>query len=142
MQPSLAAVIRRLSELTGNSQSALIADLLEGSLPTLERMCTVLDAAKKLKEQGDAIPQEISQRLEQTQWQLERQLGLLLDDSDDVRRLILEETERVQRRAARPGKRSADRAARPDLAPFSNRGVTPHPTEGSVKPKRVSKGAK
>ena len=45
LQPSLAAQLRRLSELTGNSQSSLIAELLEGSGPVFDRMIKVMEAA-------------------------------------------------------------------------------------------------
>ena len=47
LQPVLAAQLRRLSELTGNSQSALIAELLEGSEPIFTRMIQVLEAAEQ-----------------------------------------------------------------------------------------------
>ena len=50
LQPSLAAQLRKLSELTGNSQSALIGDLLEGTGPVFDRMIQVLEAAKTAKE--------------------------------------------------------------------------------------------
>ena len=50
LQPSLSAQLRKLSELTGNSQSALIADLLEGTGPVFDRMIQVLEAAKTAKE--------------------------------------------------------------------------------------------
>ena len=50
LQPSLAAQLRRLSELTGNSQSGLIAELLEGSGPVFDRMIKVMEAAKTAKE--------------------------------------------------------------------------------------------
>ena len=49
LQPTLAAQLRKLSELTGNSQSSLIGDLLEGSGPVFDRMIKVMEAAKTAK---------------------------------------------------------------------------------------------
>ena len=49
LQPSLAAQLSKLSELTGNSQSSLIADLLDGSEPVFARLIDVLTAAKAAK---------------------------------------------------------------------------------------------
>ena len=49
LQPTLAAQLRKLSQLTGNSQSALIGELLEGSGPVFDRMIQVMEAAKTAK---------------------------------------------------------------------------------------------
>ena len=49
LQPALSAQFRRLSELTGQSQSSIIAELLSGSEPVLERMIRVLEAAEAAK---------------------------------------------------------------------------------------------
>ena len=49
LQPSLAQ-LRKLSELTGNSQSGLIGDLLEGSGPVFDRLIQVLEAAQTAKD--------------------------------------------------------------------------------------------
>ena len=45
LEPALAAQIKRMSELTGNSQSAIISELLDGSAPVFERVIKVLEAA-------------------------------------------------------------------------------------------------
>ena len=50
LTPSLAAQLRRLSELTGNSQSSLIAELLDGSGPVFDKMIQVLEAAAIAKD--------------------------------------------------------------------------------------------
>ena len=49
LQPSLAAQLRRLSQLTGNSQSSLISELLDGSAPVFDRLIRVLTAAEGAK---------------------------------------------------------------------------------------------
>ena len=144
MQPSLAAVLRRLSQLTGNSQSALIGDLLMQSLPIFERMATVLDAAGKLKEQGQNMPKEIGDSLGRANARMEAQLGLALDDMEAGVRPLLDHAEKVHRRGARAdGQRSAAARAPRSGPPISNRGVTPHQTgKTQGKTRTVRKGGK
>lgn len=129
LQPSVHATLRRLSELTGNSQSAMVGELLEQSLPIFERMVKVLEAAHRLREQGLGAPSEIGVGLEHAQRRLERQLGLELDEFTDLTAPLLAEVEKVERRAGRaagtgaasPAARSERRGARG--TPPSNRGV-------------------
>jgi hypothetical protein len=146
LEPSLAAILRRISQLTGNSQSSLIGELLGQSRPIFERMVSVLEAASKLKEQGENIPSEIGASLEHAQERMEKQLGLLLDDFDVGSRPILEAVEKVQRRAARPGTRAQRAGAgvapvRPG-PPMSNRGVTTPPTGKKTGKTRTAKGGR
>lgn len=140
LQPAVAAVLRRLSELTGNSQSAIVGELLHESLPMFERMAVVLDAAVALKAQALEVPAEIRASLEQAQGRLEQQLGLIMDGTDGTVMPLLDDMEKVLRRAAgdarRPERAPAARSAAP---PISNRGVTPHPT-GRNKAKKAPKG--
>ena len=68
LQPSLAAQLRKLSELTGNSQSSMIGELLEGSGPVFDRMIQVLEAAKKAKE---AMRGRLADDMEQAQANVE-----------------------------------------------------------------------
>jgi hypothetical protein len=46
LRPKTAAILRRLSEVTGNSISSIIADLLEDSEPVYERAVKTLEAAR------------------------------------------------------------------------------------------------
>lgn len=121
LQPSLSAQLRRLSELTGNSQSALISELLEGSGPTFDRLIQVLEAAQKAK---DALKGGVSREMEDAQQRVEQQLGLVLDHADSVAATLLDEAEKVRRRRSRASG-SAARAspARKASTPPSNRGV-------------------
>lgn len=127
LKPEVHAILRRLSALTGNSQSAMVADLLESSQPIFERMATVLEAAERLKAEGMQAPDSIRQSLDDAQSKLEGQLGLALDAMDEGTRPILQAAEKVARRAGRgvPARGEA-RPARSAAAPMSNRGVTPH----------------
>ena len=120
LKPEVHALLRKLSDLTGNSQSSFIGELLEESTPVLERMVEVLGAAKKLQAEAESGKATLRDGLAQAQEQLERQLGLALETMDDGFRPILKEAEKVERRRGKP-------PARASATPISNRGVTPHP---------------
>ena len=148
LQPTLAAQLRKLSELTGDSQSGLIGELLESSGPVFDRMIQVLEAAKTAKA---AMRGKLTENMEQAQAQMEQGLGLVLDGFDDVTGSLLDEAEAVTRRG-RAGKRSAARPGIGEAAPtpISNRGVRydPKATKNiaqsrlSVRPKAEKAGAK
>ena len=122
VKPSLKAQLERLSELTGNSQGALVSDLLEGSEQVFERLIAVLEAAKVAREN---ISTEMTEGLEAAQKKLENQLGFTLELFDASSKPILEEAEKVKRRARRIEGSVASSEARParSLTPPSNRGV-------------------
>jgi hypothetical protein len=111
LQPQVAAVLRRLSELTKNSQSALVGELLESSLEIFERMVEVLQAAEDLRAQGMKASDEVKESLQRAHGRIETQLGLILEDWDHGNLPIVEAAERVQRRAG-GGARSAPPAAK------------------------------
>ena len=81
LDPDLSESLRRLSELTGNSQSSLISEMLSGSGPVLEKMITVLEAAQVAK---DAIKGRITRGLDDAQGKFEQALGLAFDGFDDI----------------------------------------------------------
>ncbi len=128
LEPSLKAQIERLSELTGNSQGALVADLLKTSQPVFERMIKVLEAAQSITKK---FPSSVSSDLEAAQEQLESQLGIALEIFDDASESLLDKAEQVHRRKrsrAAEGPRSAGMprpgaASAEALTPSSNRGV-------------------
>ena len=125
LQPSLSAQLRKLSELTGNSQSALIADLLEGTGPVFDRMIQVLEAAKTAKE---SMRGKLADDMEHAQSKMEGALGLVLEGFDEITGSLLDEAEAVTRRARRKGPAGAARAPAGGLGaaaptPISNRGV-------------------
>lgn len=124
LEPTLAAQLRRLSELTGNSQSKLIAELLEGSTEVFDRLIRLLEAAHTAK---DSLRSSTVKDLEAAQAKVEQQLGLALDTMDTASMPLLKQAEVITRRAAR-GSRGALRsgapgATAPKAAPPSNRGV-------------------
>jgi hypothetical protein len=98
LSPQVAAVLRHLSEITGNSQSSMIAELLHESLPIFERMAKVMEAAKAAQ---TALSSEMASSLERAQTQIEAQLGLVLEQFDEGAAPILELAESIKRRRPR-----------------------------------------
>lgn len=121
LEPTLAAQLRRLSELTGNSQSKLISEMLEGSTEVFSRLIRVLEAAEVAK---GSIKGKAAEDMKHAQQRMEAQFGLLMDDWDQGTGALLTEVEKVPRRA-RPGALARDaRLASPAVStPPSNRGV-------------------
>lgn len=128
LSPPVAAMLRHLSELTGSSQSSMVADLLQESLPIFERMAKVLEAAKAAQA---ALSSEMASSLERAQTKIEAQLGLALDQFDQGAAPLLELAEAVQRRRRRA-----------EGPPLSNRGVTPTPTRKTLPARKAAKGSR
>lgn len=148
MQPSLAAQLRKLSELTGTSQSALIGELLEGSGPVFDRMIQVLEAAKTAKE---SMRGKLADDMERAQAKLEGAFGMALEGFDQFTGSLLDEAEAVTRRARRgPAVRGGTGPGATAPTPISNRGVRYDPkatktiaqSRLSVRPKAAKAGAK
>ena len=121
LDPDLSESLRRLSELTGNSQSSLISEMLSGSGPVLEKMITVLEAAQVAK---DAIKGRITRGLDDAQGKFEQALGLAFDGFDDIDAALKQMAEAAPERqtpTASASAAAADFSAQP--TPLSNRGV-------------------
>jgi hypothetical protein len=116
LQPATAARLRRISELTGNSQSALIAEILDGSAHVFDRLIRVLEAAESMK--GE-VRERVGAEMEAAQRKLEKQLGLQLETFDTATGNLLADVEAVRRRVAR----RAAPAGGGRSTPMSNRGV-------------------
>ena len=106
LKPELSAHFRRLSDLTGQSQSSIISELLAGSEPVLERMIRVLEAAEAAK---GAIRGRVARGLDDAQQQLEGVLDIACGGFDSA----LQELESFAQNAPAAGA----------LTPLSNRGV-------------------
>lgn len=124
LKPTLAVQLRKLSQLTGNSQSSLISELLDGSAPVFERMIRVLTAAESAKA---SLRGHLSSDMAQAQERIEKQLGLALDDFDSAAQPVLDKFEALPRRGRKGAGRGALATARTISAakptPLSNRGV-------------------
>ena len=133
LEPVLAAQLSRLSELTGNSQSKIITEILDGSAEVFARLIVMLEAAQAATEEAKG---KVGRDMKAAQHRLERQLGLMLEDLDEAGAPLLAEVEAVKRRG-RKGALARD-ARRPDAAtahptPISNRGVrSPHTSTGKA----------
>ena len=125
LQPTLAAQLRRLSQLTGNSQSALISELLDGSTEVFDRLIKVLEAAEVAKE---SFKGGVARDMQDAQQRVEQQLGLTLEFGEKTAADLVEVVEKIKRRKAKGGQGGLARDARPAPAsavvtPSSNRGV-------------------
>ena len=127
LDPAVAARLRRASELTGNSQGSMVAEILEQASPVFDRMIQVLEAAAAARQ---AVREETAASLARAQHKIEKQIGLALETFDDGTASLIDDIERVKRRKGRPkdggmGARSrAPRTTAEGVAtPPSNRGV-------------------
>ena len=111
LEPATYARLRRLSELTDQSLSAIVSEILDGSAQVFDRTITVLEAAKSATEE---MREKTAADLAAAQTKLEQQLGLSLEVFDGYTESLLEDAEAVRRRARRGG---------PAL-----RGASPRPT--------------
>ena len=148
LQPSLAAQLRTLSELTGNSQSGLIGELLEGSGPVFDRLIQVLEAAQTAKE---SMRGKLTEDMEAAQAKVENAFGMALEGFDQITGSLLDEAEAVTRRARKgPAERDGAGLGAAAPTPISNRGVRYDPkatktiaqSRLTVRPKAKKVGAK
>ena len=128
LEPALAATLRRLSELTGNSQSKIISEILEGSEQVFAKIIRVLEAAEKAKAE---VKGRAAANLDEAQGRMEAQFQLVMGEFDELTGSLLAEVESVSRRARKTGRAGrgavdtpAPASARKGSAtPISNRGV-------------------
>lgn len=132
LEPATALQLKRMSELTGNSQSSMVAEVLEQAFPVFDRVIKVLEAAEAARQSAEAAQQSVKiksiHHLESAQRRIERQMGLVLEDFDDASAPLLAELEDVQRRSRKPARaaRVSDThgtASGAASTPLSNRGV-------------------
>lgn len=100
LTPACSTVLRELSQLAGNSQSAIVGELLESSMPVLERVVIAIRASKGIQQ---SAKDEILGGMERAQAKLEDQLGLALDTMDESFRPLLDHAEKVHRRGPKAG---------------------------------------
>lgn len=146
LRPGVHAVLRRMSELTGESQSAIVAELLDKSSPVFERMVRVLEAAERLRAEGKALGEEFTAGLDQAHQHIEQQLGIVFETLETREGALLEAAESIGRRRRRAGDAAERQPPAGDAsvrAPMSNRGVTPrgNPKKKASKPAAARKGA-
>ncbi len=138
LTPATAAVLRELSNLNGESQSAIVGQLVEMSAPVLERVVAAMHAASTIQASAKA---EIASGLERAQGKLEDQFQSLLGEMDETMRPLMEAAEGVTRRTT-SGVAAGRALARTDVAanlisplitPVSLTGGSGHPKQGKNK---------
>jgi hypothetical protein len=114
--------------------SAFIGELLEQSLPVLERMA---ESFRKIKAAQDEQKKRIVEELDQAQAEVEPVLEQVLGQFD----LFMAKIERAA--GAAPDGSVATPAAAPAAAstPVTNRGVTPSPSHPPKRPRRKASEA-
>ena len=127
-------VLRIISECGGQSMSAFISELLEQSLPVLERMG---ESFRKIKAAQDEQKKRIVEELDQAQAEVEPVLEQVLGQFD----LFMAKIERAA--GAAPDGSGATPAAASAAAstPVTNRGVTPSPSNPPKRPRRKASEA-
>ena len=136
LKASNYAQLKELSRLTGSSQSALIADIIEQSEPVFARIIAVLSAAQTAKQ--EAMHQVIGD-MERAQARIEQAIGLSLADFEETGAAVTSALHEVKRRGRRDVSGDAPAAPgaarRPRPTPISNRGVrfAANPTKANGK---------
>ena len=132
LEPVTALQLKRISELTGNSQSAMVSEVLQQAVPVFDRLIKVLEAAELAKQSAVAAQRSVKVQsignLDAAQRRIERQMGLVLEDFDESTAPLLAELEEVQRRGRKAGGGGAVSITRRTRSggvstPLSNRGV-------------------
>lgn len=120
-------VLKAISEYGGQSMSAFVSEILEQSLPVLERMA---ESFRKIKAAQDEQKKRIATELDQAQSAVEPMLDQVIGQFD----LFMARIEEAAG-ADDGGKRSAAAAAPAAvLTPATNRGVTPKAGRGRKSP--------
>lgn len=135
LSPPLAAQLRRLSELTGNSQAGLISELLEGNTNVFARLIRLLEAAHEAK--GSMVTQFVED-MNMAQSKIEKQFALSLEALDLATpephtAPLLEGVEQVKRRAGRTAPEGPRPAGSPARTGLKRRLQDPHLLTGGSK---------
>ena len=122
-------VLRLISECGGSSMSAFISELLEQSLPVLERMA---ESFRKIKAAQEEQKKRIIQDLDFAQAEVEPVLDQVLGQFD----LFMTRIEKAAGATDTPPRGGGSGAPATAPTPVTNRGVTPSPSK-SRKPAPV-----
>lgn len=117
LKPEVHAIIKELSRLNDESQSAIIGSMLEHVSPVLTRMVSIMQAAEQAK---DAVRGRLVGDMEAAQAKVEKSLGIVMAEFEAMEQPFLDLFDDVKRRAPKAA-----------ATPPSNRGVRSHPKKGS-----------
>jgi len=129
LKPSTSALLIRVGQLTKQSQSAMIAEIIESTEPVFERLITVLEAAQLVSQD---LKDGTKKSLEVAEKKLHEQLGFTLAMFDEVSAPIVDAATEL-RFIQESGKSTADSLREPQGSGCAN--LPPHVTRGSHTPK-------
>ena len=109
LKPEVHAIIKELSRLNDESQSAIIGSMLEHVSPVLTRMVSIMQAAEQAK---DAVRGRLVGDMEAAQAKVEKSLGIVMAEFEAMEQPFLDLFDDVKRRAPKAA-----------ATPPSNRGV-------------------
>ena len=109
LTPSMDAILKRLSDVSGQSKSSIVAELLETSQPVFERMAVILETAKTATQEAK---ERMASNLEEAHLKLVEQAGVIGDLFEEQTADLVGELEQIGRRKGK----SAARGAREDGA--------------------------
>nr|WP_238727780.1 ribbon-helix-helix domain-containing protein [Micrococcus luteus] len=111
LTPSMDAILKRLSDVSGQSKSSIIAEILEQSHPVFERMAAILETAKTATQEAK---ERMASNLEDAHAKLLEQAGIVGDLFEEQTADLVGELEQIGRRkgkVAAGGARGTDGAA-------------------------------
>jgi predicted DNA-binding protein len=129
-------VLRSISDNSGKPMSGFIHEVLEESLPVLERMA---ETFRKIKEVQDEQRRRISHDLDQAQQQIEPVIAGVLGQFDMFMTRVEQAVGASPNGAPR---RAVGKPSKPALTPVTNRGVTPTLSHPSKPLRRKASGGK
>jgi hypothetical protein len=129
LKPSTSALLIRVGQLTKQSQSAMIAEIIESTEPVFERLITVLEAAQLVSQD---LKDGTKKSLEVAEQKLHEQLGFTLAMFDEVSAPIVDAATEL-RFSQESGKSTADSLREPQGSGGVH--LPPHVTRGSHTPK-------
>ena len=112
LKPEVHAIIKELSRINDESQSAIIGSMLEHVSPVLTRMVSIMQAAEQAK---DAVRGRLVGDMEAAQAKVEKSLGIVMAEFEAMEQPFLDLFDDVKRRAPKAA-----------ATPPSNRGVRSH----------------
>lgn len=111
LTPSMDAILKRLSDVSGQSKSSIVAELLETSEAVFERMAVILETAKTATQEAK---ERMALNLEEAHHRLVEQAALVGDLFEEQTADLVGEVEQIGRRSGKSaarGARGADGAA-------------------------------